>query len=165
MRANKALVWLALFLLILIGLISLSSCNKQISNSVTTDIRKDSTSKIETLKIDTLYIPMPADTFRLEVPIDCPDQKIKVIDNKITTSVSIKDRILTIQRDSKKDSLRYVLAYKESSEYKESTKAKEVVKETVIIKKVIPKWCWWYIGISLALIAWLTKSFWLKIFA
>lgn len=120
--------------------------------------KQDSTTYIETAKIDTIYIPMPADTVFIESQIDCPDQRIIYKDGKVEYKVIIKDKVLTIYRVSEKDSLRLIYAYKNTDEYKKLTQIKEVVK----IKEKAPKWAWYSLAINILLLGFTTRKFWLK---
>lgn len=146
--------------LIIISVISifLVSCSKDYCRTKYPCIEKDSTSYIEKATIDTLYIPLPADTVKIQSDIDCPDQKIVYKDGKIEYKVVIKDKVLTVYRIAANDSLRVIYAYKNTEEFKKLTEIKIVDK--IVFK--VPKWCYYCIGIIIVLIGWITRKIWLK---
>lgn len=111
---------------IIIILIGLTSCTKRFCTTHYPCDVKDSVSYIE--RLDTIIIPMPADTVYLETPIDCPDQQVIYREGKHETRVVIKDKILKVYGITAEDSLRVLTTYKRSAEYQELTKVKEVVR-------------------------------------
>lgn len=152
---------LLLIIAAIVTIIIVTSCSRQFCQKNYPCIDRDSTSIIQTANIDTIYIPMPADTVKLETQIDCPDQKIIYKDGKVEYKVVIKDKILTVYRISDQDSLRVITAYKNTSEYKKLTEIKEVEK---IVTKT-PKLAWYSYLLNVLLIVWLTRKFWIRIIA
>ena len=120
-------------LLIAIALVSTISCNKNIA---TQESKKDSTVYIETVKLDTIYLQMKADTTYIKVAADCPDQETILKDGKKEVKVIIKDKILYVTQITKADSIAIVNAFKNSKEYA-SKELVKIVKETVF---KTPKW-------------------------
>lgn len=146
--------------LLIISIISifLVSCSKDYCRTKYPCIENDSTSYIEKATIDTLYIPMPADTVKIQSDIDCPDQKIVYKDGKTEYKVVIKDKVLTVYRINQNDSLRVIYAYKNTEEFKKLTEIK-IVKE---IEYKTPKLAWYSYGLNILLVLWITRKIWLK---
>lgn len=149
----KKLLTISVFFIFLV------SCSKEYCRTKYPCVEKDSTSYIEKANIDTLYIPLPADTVKIQSDIDCPDQKIVYKDGKTEYKVVIKDKVLTVYRINQNDSLRVIYAYKNTEEFKKLTEVKIVDK---IVYKV-PKWCYYCIGVIFILVAWLTRKIWFKL--
>ena len=156
---GKEKLFLLLLLVIVISII-LTACSKEYCKTHYPCVDKDSTSFIQTANIDTIYLPMPADTVKLETQIDCPDQKVIYKDGKVEYRVVIKDKILTLYKISANDSLRLIYAYKNTEEFRKLTEVKEVDK--IVFKA--PKWCYYSLGVNLLLIAFITRKFWAKLF-
>ena len=152
---------LLIIIIAIVATIIITSCGRHFCQKNYPCIDKDSTSIIQTANIDTIYIPMPADTVKLETHIDCPDQKIIYKDGKVEYKVVIKDKILTVYRISDQDSLRVITAYKNTSEYKKLTEIKEVEK---IVTKT-PRLAWYSYILNLLLILWVTRKFWIRLIA
>ena len=108
--------------------------------------------------LDTLYIPMPADTVFIQSDIDCPDQRIIYKDGKIEYKIQIKDRILTVYRISKVDSLAVITRFMNSEEFKRLTQQVKVIEPVV----KWPKFLWYSIGANLLLIIWVTRNIWMR---
>lgn len=146
--------------IIIISVISifLVSCSKDWCYDKYPIPENNSSSYIETANIDTIYLPMPADTVKIQSDIDCPDQKIIYKDGKTEYKVVIKDKILTVYRIGVKDSLRVIYAYKNTDEYKKQTEVK-IVKE---IEYKTPKIGWYSYGLNLLLLIWVTRKIWIK---
>lgn len=156
MKGKEKLLFLVLVITIIT--IVLASCSKEYCRNKYPCIDKDSTAIIQTANIDTIYLPMPADTVKLETQIDCPDQRIIYKDGKTEYKIVIKDKLLTVFRISDKDSLRVIMAYKNTSEYKRLTEIKEVVK---IVQKT-PKLARYSYILNIILILFITRRFWGK---
>ena len=62
---------LLLIIAAIVTIIVVTSCSRQFCQENYPCIDRDSTSIIQTANIDTIYIPMPADTVKLETQIDC----------------------------------------------------------------------------------------------
>lgn len=120
--------------------------------------QKDSISYIEKYQFDTTYLPLPADSFRVEIPIDCPDQKIVYKDGQKDIRIVIKDRLLTVTKFSKEDSIRIINTYKQSSDFHKEVQVKEVVR----IETKAPKWAFYLIGVVFLFIIYNTRFIWLK---
>lgn len=147
--------------LLIISIISifLLSCSKEYCRTKYPCIEKDSTSYIEKANIDTLYIPLPADTVKIQSDIDCPDQRIVYKDGKTEYKVVIKDKVLTVYRINQNDSLRVIYAYKNTEEFKKLTEVK-IVKQ---IEYKTPKLALYSYLLNLILIGWITRKIWLKL--
>lgn len=118
----------------------------------------ENTKYIETIKLDTTYLQMPADTTYIELPFDCPDQQIIYREGKKETKIVVKDKVIHVSSITAADSAAIISLYKESKDYKDQTKIVEV--------KYIPKWAIWlkwiFIGLFLAGAGyWLYRSKWL----
>ena len=90
---NYLKIALIISIIVLIALI-FSGCSKKYCRDKYPCIEKDSISIVETANIDTIYIPMLADTVKIETQIDCPDQKIIYKDGKTEYKVIIKDNLI-----------------------------------------------------------------------
>ena len=127
-------------LIIIIGVILLSSCSKKWCNEHYPCI--DSTYIKEVVKIDTTWLKLPADTTYIELPFDCPDQQIIYRDGKKETKIVVRDKKIYINYTTPEDSLRIINLFKNSSEFKQA------VKEVPVSVPYIPNWVYWAIGIS-----------------
>jgi hypothetical protein len=151
-------VFIGLILLVMVALF-FSACSKEWCNEKYPEPKNDSISYIEKLRVDTSYIPMPADSFAYEVPIDCPDIEIKADNKKNTVTAKIKDKVLTIKVFTKADTLGVLNWYHSTKEFKALTKTIEVVK----IEYKTPKWAWYCLGAMIVLILWVTRKIWLNL--
>ena len=132
--------------IVLIGIILIfASCNRKI---VEQNTYKDSVSYVEKVNIDTIYIPMPADTTYIKVAADCPDQETILKNGNKEIKVVIKDKILYVSQITRKDSIALINAFKTTKEYKDKEVIK-IVKETVF---KTPKYNWWVMGCELFII-------------
>ena len=152
---------LLIIIIAIVATIIVTSCGRHFCQKNYPCIDKDSTSIIQTANIDTIYIPMPADTVKLETQIDCPDQKIIYKDGKVEYKVVIKDKILTVYRISDQDSLRVITAYKNTSEFKRLTEVK-YAKEYIV---KTPRLAWYSYALNVLLLLWVTRKFWIRIIA
>ena len=98
-------------------------------------------------KVDTHYVKMPADTQYISVPIDCPDDSIIFVEGKTKTEVVIRDKILTVKRLTKADSVAVYNIYKEKYGNTETVKTVEVEK---VVNK-IPKFYYYLLAIFIIL--------------
>lgn len=115
-------------IIVIIGAIALSGCSRQWCE--TRYPVSVSTSYIE--KIDTSWLLMPADTELIMIPADCPDQQVKVKDGGKETKIMIKNKIITIERRSKADSIQIL-----------SLKSKLLEQKIKIVEKptpIVPGW-------------------------
>lgn len=145
--------------LVLIGIILLLfSCSRKYCTEKYPYAQSDSIAHVEVVNIDTIYIPMFADTVKIESKIDCPDQKVLYRDGKIEYKLIIKDKILTLTRISAKDSLRLIYAYKNTEEFKKLAQVK-IVPE---IQFKVPKWAWCSLIANIVLLVWITRKIWSK---
>ncbi|MEY2701927.1 MAG: hypothetical protein RLY43_560 [Bacteroidota bacterium] len=151
MRLTKTLIVLVLIL-------TAFGCSRKYCTTKYPCVEKDSTSYVEKSNIDTLYIPLPQDTVKIQSDINCPDQQIIYKDGKTEYKVLIKDKVLTVFRINKADSLRVIYAYKNTEEYKKLTEVKIVDK---IVYKT-PKIAWYSYGLNLLLVIFVTRKFWAK---
>jgi bacteriorhodopsin len=102
---------------------------------------------------------MFADTTYIQTPIDCPDQTIIYREGKKETQIIIKDKIIYLTATTKADSIRFILAYKDSKEFKTITQVKNIVE----FKEKTPKWAWYSLGLVFILILWVTRKLWLNL--
>jgi hypothetical protein len=162
MKGNKSAGLLVIVIVIITVLIFCFGCNKEIVNQETNTVKKDSSYYFERWGANIEYLPLPQDTLRVKVPIDCPDQEIKVTDNKKDITIQIKDKRLSINIDGKKDSLRHINLFKESKEYKEATNVKESIKEVKTTVYINYKWAWYSLLANILFLLWITRKFWFR---
>ena len=157
MKDNRYYAAFIVIILVVITVI-LFSCSKKYCYNHYPCTQRDSISYKELVKIDTFYIPLYADTTFLQTPIDCPDQTIIYKEGKKETQIIIKDKIIKLFSTTKADSLRYILAYKDSKEFKTITQVKQVV----VIEYKTPKWAWYLLGLVIVQILALIAYIWFK---
>jgi len=160
MKINDNRYYTAFIVIILVVItILLFGCSKKYCQNRYPCAKKDSTSFIESVKIDTFYIPIKSDTTYIQTPIDCPDQTIIYREGKKETQIIIKDKIIRLTAITKEDSARLFLAYKNTKEFKQLTRTITVVE----IQTKTPKWAWYCLGIAITLLAWSTRNIWRKL--
>ena len=126
------------------AILSLSGCSKKWCNNRYPCI--DSTVTETTIQLDTSYIQLPADTVLIELPFDCPDQQIIYKEGKRATRIVVKDRKIYVNQVTAADSVAIISWFKQSKEFKQA------VKEVPVSTYYIPKWVYYYFGISILLL-------------
>lgn len=126
------------------AVLSLSGCSKKWCTNHHPCI--DSTVTETTIQLDTSYIQLPADTVLIELPFDCPDQQIIYKEGKNETRIVVKDRKIYVNQVTAADSVAIISWFKQSKEFKQA------VKEVPVPVYCIPKWLYYYIGISILLL-------------
>ena len=108
---------------------------------------------IEKLKV--IPVEIPGDSIIVEVPIDCPDQNISIVETaKLKQTISILNKKLSSKVTIKPDTVKiYVPEIRESIR---EVKVPQVIKETPKFWKFVG---WVGIGSILALIAFIALKF------
>jgi hypothetical protein len=114
---------------------------------------------IETERIDTQIVILPADTQYVSIPIDCPDDSIYFGVGKTKTEIVIKDRILKIKTFTREDSIQIFNSYKQK--FSKETAVKEVIVEKEVAK--VPKFIIYSLVILLVLVLFAYRKQLLKI--
>ena len=88
-------------------------------------------------------------------PIEKIDKETKDTTSTVETSLAkstatVSNGTLHHSIENKKDSVKTKIVYKDKIVTK--TEYKEVPVEVEIEKKVVPKWCWWLLGINILVI-------------
>jgi hypothetical protein len=144
---------------LIVTLVTISGCSKEWCYNRYPSPKKDSVSLTEQILIDTIYIPMPADTVFLKADVDCADQKIIYKDGKTEYKIIIKDKVLTLTKISEADSSRLIRSFMNTSEFRNLTKVKEVF----VTEYKTPKIAWYSYLLNGILILWITRKIWVKL--
>jgi hypothetical protein len=140
-REKAALI---VIVIVVLTIMIFCGCTKKIVEQSTSNSEITST---ESIKIDTIYIPMPADTTYIQMPADCPDQQTIVKDGGKEISVVIKDKIIYIKRITPADSIAiYNTLFKKN--------VKEVKQEIKVVEKTAfktPKFMIWLLIVSISI--------------
>ena len=138
--------------------ISQKKCNDRYPPQI---ITKDSVVEREVVTYRDTTITVPGDSVKIHDTIPCPDvvyhKEVKSKSGRTTAKVDINKGTLTVE--CKTDSLQRVIDSLASViKTKEVYKTTTVIKEKPVTKYRIPKWCWWYIGITLGYFVWTFRS-------
>jgi hypothetical protein len=145
-------------ILLVLVLASFFGCSKKYCSQRYPCLDKDTTASTYIERVDTNYVYLPADTTFIEIPIDCPDQKVVFKEGKIKYLVQVKDKIQTIYRTSEADSQAIITRYRESKEFKELTK----IRYEYVVKHKVPKWCWYLLLFNILVVLFFIARAYLK---
>lgn len=140
----KTLICLLLTSLILSSCVTQKRCNNRFPQVASID-----SIYIETLK--EVEIPLPGDTIEIEIPIDCPDQDVGIVEiGKLKSEISILNKKLTSKTTIKPDTVKI---------YVPEIHEKIVIEKKPVEVRYIPKFnkvmTWVGILFTLALLAYI----------
>jgi hypothetical protein len=142
---------------LLIGLLLIGSFSCNITKRLPV-IQHDSI-YVEKVKFDTIVKVLPGDTTVLEIPVDLPDYELLEENAKQKVQISVLKGKLKLVTICKSDSLEVVI---KNLETKLSAQTTVTVREEVPVK-VVPRWCWWLLGVNVLLVLLLMLYVYLRV--
>lgn len=148
----KKLLILSVLSIYLIG------CNREYCQKHYPCPQVDSINSETNLISSIVWSPIPQRKYTFDLPFYCKDGKITVVNNGSTSEIIYKDKILTINTITPRDSAAIISNFMSTNKFKQLIKTVEIPIE--VIKW--PKWLWYSLGLNIALLGWVTRKLWLK---
>lgn len=115
--------------------------------------------------VDSLVpVPVPVERYVDVVP----EYDTLKLESTLARSVSYVDTLthtLKGKLENKQDSVKTVIKVKERriTEYKDSVVTKTVPYPVVEVREVVPKWCWWLLGINVLMVVGILVKLYLRL--